>query len=330
MVLSVELKIVPNTGVFELMKILVTGGAGFIGSHLVDRLLEKRQSVVCVDNLLLGRRDFLTNAMKNKNFTFYNFDLLDIDKLDKLFKEQQFDFIYHLAANSDIRAGVADTSTDLNLTFKLTYNILECMRVNKVNKILFTSSPTVFGDTDKPLTEDLPMKPESLYGASKLASEAYIRAFSSLYGFQSWMLRLSNMVGGRATHGILYDFVYKVQNNPNELIVLGDGKQCKPYMYVQELIDCIFFVVENATDQVNTFNVGPKDGARVSEIAKLFLKYFGKDHKIKYTGGKTGWKGDVPFYSHNSEKLNNLGWAPKLSSIEAVEKAVLAMRSKSK
>ena len=261
------------------MKILVTGGAGFIGSHLVDRLLDKNHDVVCIDNLLLGKKEFLTDAFKNKHFSFYNFDLLNLDKLNQLFKKHCFDFVYHLAANSDIQAGVSSTNRDLDLTFRLTYNVLECMRINEVKKILFTSSPTVFGNSDKPLTEDLPMKPESLYGASKLASEAYLRAFSALYGIQSWILRLSNMVGERATHGILYDFYYKVKDNPDELIVLGNGEQCKPYMYVQELIDCMFFVIENSYKEINTFNVGPKDGAKVSEIAKLFLKYFGKDQK---------------------------------------------------
>ena len=134
------------------------------------------------------------------------------------------------------------------------------------------------------------------------------------------------MVGERVTHGILFDFMKKIKDNPNELIVLGDGNQQKPYMCVHELIDCMFFVIENANQQVNAFNVGPRDGVKVSEIAKLFLKYFGTGQKIKYTGGKTGWKGDVPFYSHNSVKLNNLGWEPKLSSKDALIKAILEIK----
>ena len=308
------------------MKILVTGGAGFIGSHLIDRLLVKGEEVVCIDNLLLGKKEFLKDAMKNEHFQFHNFDMLLMDKLDGIFKKEKFDFVYHLAANSDIQAGIASTNRDLQLTFKLTYNVLECMRRHNVGKILFTSSPTIFGNHDEPLTEELPMKPESLYGASKLASEAYIRAFSALYGIQAWILRLSNMVGERSTHGILYDFVNKVKSNQNELIVLGDGNQNKPYMYVQELIDCMFFVINNANNKINAFNVGPKDSVKVSEIAKLFLNYFGTGQKIKYTGGKTGWKGDVPFYSHNSIKLNTLGWEPRLTSKDAVKKAIIKMK----
>ena len=309
------------------MKILVTGGAGFIGSHLVDRLLSKGDDVVCVDNYTLGKKEHLKNALGYQKFKLCNFNLLEIDRLDNLFKKEKFDFVYHLAANSDIQAGVKSTKRDLELTFLLTYNILECMRKYNVNKILFTSSPTVFGTHDVALNEDLPMRPESLYGASKLASEAYIRGFSSLYGMQSWILRLSNMVGGRSTHGILFDFLKKIKENPNHLIVLGDGNQNKPYMYVHELIDCMFYVINNSKDKLNEFNVGPKDAVKVSVIARIFLKHFGEGQVIKYTGGKTGWKGDVPFYSHNSKKLNKLGWQPSLNSSEAVEKAIVEMKN---
>ena len=308
------------------MKILVTGGAGFIGSHLVDRLLARGEEVVSVDNYLLGKQEHLTDALNNEKFQSHNFDLLDYERLYSLFKKEQFDMVFHLAANSDIRAGIESTRRDLELTFLLTYNVLECMHQNDVKKILFTSSPTVFGNHEVALTEDLTMKPESLYGASKLASEAYVRAFSGLYGIQAWILRLSNMVGERITHGIIYDFIKKIQDNPEELLVLCDGNQNKPYMYVHELIDCIFFVIEHSNQKINDYNVGPKDGVKVSEIAEIFLKHFGKDHKLRYTGGKTGWKGDVPFYSHNSKKLNTLGWQPKLSSKDAIEKAIEGLK----
>ena len=308
------------------MNTLVTGGAGFIGSHLVDKLLDKGHRVVCVDNFLLGTKDNLSSAIKSPMFQLDEFDLLDLKRLDLLFQQENFDMVYHLAANSDIQKGIKSTDTDLNLTFLITYNVLECMRQHNVRKILFTSSPTVFGNHDVALTEDLPMKPESLYGASKLASEAYVRAFSALYDIQSWILRLSNMVGERTTHGILFDFLKKVKKNKEELIVLGDGNQFKPYMYVGELIDCMFFVINNASERVNIFNVGPKDGVKVSVIAKIFLEHFGEGQKITYTGGQTGWKGDVPFYSHNSEKLNRLGWEPKLSSEAAIRKAVARIK----
>ena len=312
------------------MNILVTGGAGFIGSHLVDSLLDKGDRVVCIDNFLLGTKENLNSAFNNSNFKLYEFDLIDLEQLNKVFIKEKFDFVYHLAANSDIKAGIKSTNRDLELTFLITYNVIECMRKNNVKKILFTSSPTVFGNHNVALTEDLPMKPESLYGASKLASEAYIQAFSALYGLQIWILRLSNMVGERVTHGILFDFLEKIENNNKELIVLGDGNQKKPYMYVHDLVDCMHFVIKNSSDRANIFNVGPKDGVEVSEIAKIFLKYFGSGQRISYTGGKTGWKGDVPFYNHNSEKLNSLGWKPKFSSKDAVETAIKKMKNEYK
>lgn len=304
------------------MKVLVTGGAGFIGSHLVDRLLERNYEVVCIDNLLLGKEKHLSKAILNKSFKFYNLDILNLESLNKIFMKEKFEIVFHLAANSDIQEGIKSTDRDLKLTFLLTYNILECMRRNKVYKILFTSSPTVFGNHDIPLSEDLPMRPESLYGASKLASEAYIRAFSALYNVKGWILRLSNMVGERATHGILFDFIKKIKTDSEQLVVLGNGKQNKPYMYVHDLIDAIFFILENSNDNINTFNVGPKDGVKVSTIARIFVNKFGNKTKIKYTGGATGWKGDVPYYSHNSKKLNSLGWEPSLSSKEAIKKAI--------
>ena len=304
------------------MKVLVTGGAGFIGSHLVDSLLSKGNEVVCVDNLLLGNKENIEEANKNKMFEFHEFDLLDKYKLNSLFEINNFDRVYHLAANSDIQEGIKSTNRDLELTFLTTFNVLESMRINHVKELFFTSSPAIFGRHEVSLSENLEMNPESLYGASKLASEAYVKTFSSLYGIKSWILRLSNTVGERSTHGILYDFLNKLEKSDTELVVLGDGSQLKPYMYINELIECIFYVTENANDLINIFNVGPKDGIRVSRIAELSIEGFGSNQKIRYTGGETGWKGDIPFYSHDSKKLSNLGWDVKLTSEEAVIKAI--------
>lgn len=304
------------------MNVLVTGGAGFIGSHLIDRLLEKNHKVTCIDNFTLGNIENLQNALMSTEFELIEMDLLSKNELNTVFKKNSFEEVYHLAANSDIQKGIESTNRDLELTFQTTVNVLEAMRLNNVAKILFTSSPTVFGSHNNPLTEELTMKPESLYGAAKLASEAYIRAFSSLYNIQSWIIRLSNTVGERATHGILFDFLNKIKDNPDELIVLGDGTQSKPYMYVHELIDSIFFVMNKSNNLINVFNVGPKDEIQVSEIARIFLENFGQHQKIKYTGGKIGWKGDISNYSHNSQKINQLGWEAKLTSKEAIIKTV--------
>ncbi len=301
---------------------LVTGGAGFIGSNLVDRLLDRGYRVVCVDNFILGKKENIQSAFRHEDFSIYNFDLLEKERLNELVKKKHIDIVFHLAANSDIREGTKNTDRDLKLNFLTTYNVLECMKENNVKKIVFTSTPAVYGYHNDPLKEEFTMKPESLYGASKLAAEAFIQAFAKLYGIQSWIFRLSNMVGERMTHGILYDFLNKIKKNPKELKVLGDGNQCKPYMYVHDLIDAFFFVIENAKDLINIFNIGPKDSTKVSEIVEIFLEELKLDPKIVYSGGKTGWKGDVARYSHDASKLGRLGWKPKMGSTEAVRFAI--------
>ena len=304
------------------MKALVTGGAGFIGSHLVDRLLSQSYKVVCVDNFILGRREHLQDALENPDFCLHDFDVLDMEQLDALFAAEGFDIVFHLAANSDIRKGTESTDRDLNFTFLTTHRVLECMRRHGVEKILFTSTPAIFGQHSTPLQEGSSVGPESLYGASKLASEAFISAFSGLYDIQVWTVRLSNIVGERSTHGIIFDLLNKLAVNPKELEVLGDGTQCKPYMYVHELIDAFLFIVENADQKMNVYNIGPKDGASVAVIAESLLEAYGGGQTIAYTGGKRGWKGDVSVYRYDASKLEALGWKPQMNSTEAVEMAI--------
>ncbi len=304
------------------MKVLITGGAGFIGSHLADRLLEKGHHVSCIDNFILGNKENVEGALEKDNFQLIELDLFDLDELNKLFKANHFEFVYHLAANSDIQKGTKSTTTDLTQTFMTTYNILEAMRENQVKNILFTSSSAVFGTYEGPIDEDIAMRPESLYGAGKAASESYIRAFSNLYDINSWIIRLANTVGGRLTHGIIFDFLNKIKHNDKELVVLGDGKQAKPYMHVDDLIDCMLYIVDNSNDRVNTFNVGPEDRITVEEIAKLTLEIYGGKQKITYTGGSSGWKGDIPTYLQNTKKIKTLGWKPRYNSREAIIKAL--------
>ena len=304
---------------------LVTGGAGFIGSHLVDRLLADGCRVVCVDNFMLGRREHLASALENPNFSLQELDLLELPKLDSLFASDGFDTVFHLAANSDIREGTRSTKRDLELTFLTTFNVLECMRRYGVRQLLFTSSPAIFGQHDGPLEEDSVARPESLYGASKLASEAFISAFSGLYEIQVWLCRLSNIVGERSTHGILFDFLNKLDSDPDELEVLGDGTQSKPYMYVHDVIDAFFFILQNAGERLNVINIGPRDSTSVADIAELVLGAYGEAQSISYTGGPRGWKGDVPLYRYNPSRLEALGWSIPSSSTEAIRTAIQRM-----
>ncbi len=305
-----------------MMKILVTGGAGFIGSHLVDRLLREGNEVVCIDNFILGSMDNLKEARDNKFFKIYNQDILDLEQLDKIFSIELPDIVYHLAANSDVKEGAVSTSRDLNLTFLTTYNVLECMKKYKINKIVFTSTPAVFGNKLEPLIEEMSPNPESLYGASKLASEFFIKTFSNLYGIKCWIVRLSNIVGERSTHGVIHDFLIKIESNKKELHVLGDGNQTKPYMYVKDIVDAIIFIYKNSAERINIYNVGPKDSTKVSEIAQILLQECSTQREIVYGGGKAGWKGDVPFYTYDASKLENLGWKTKYNSTEAVRVAM--------
>lgn len=303
-------------------KILVTGGAGFIGSHLIDRLLEEGNQVFCIDNFILGNLENLKKAKNNRFFKLYNADLLDLEVIDQIFNREDFDIVYHLAANSDVKEGALTTSRDLNLTFMTTYNVLECMKKYKVKKLIFTSTPAVFGNKSQALVEEMTANPESLYGASKLASEFFIKTFSNLYGINCWIVRLSNIVGERSTHGVIHDFLIKIDSNKNELNVLGDGNQSKPYMYVKDIVDAIIFIFKNAAERINVYNVGPKDSTKVSKIAEILLEEYGAKRKIVYGTNKFGWKGDVPYYTYNANKLQKLGWKTKYDSTEAVRVAI--------
>ena len=301
---------------------LVTGGAGFIGSHLIDALLELGHRVVCADNFSLGRREHLTSALANPSFALHELDLLDQSGLDEVFAQERFDIVFHLAANSDIREGATSTNRDLQSTFLTTYNVLETMRRHGVGRILFTSTSAIFGQRTEALHEGSTPRPASLYGAGKLASEGFISSFSALYGIQAWICRLANVVGERHTHGIIHDLLAKLDSNPETLEVLGDGSQSKPYMDVHDVVAGLLFIIANSHDRLNIFNVGPRDTARVSDIAQLLLAAHGGGQSIAYTGGPVGWPGDVPLYRYRPDKLEALGWEPPASSIDAVRTVI--------
>ena len=307
------------------LRVLVTGGAGFIGSHLCDELVKRGAEVWCVDNLHLGREENINHLKGLEDFHFIRLDLLDRSGLDRLFSDVSFDVVFHLAANSDIQQGSTNHELDLNLTFMTTYEILEVMRRHQVRKIFFTSTSAVFGETDEKLHEDFgPLKPISFYGASKLAAEAYISVFVDNYSFKAWILRFPNVIGERLTHGAIFDFMKRLQEDPSKLIVLGDGTQTKPYLYVKDVISAIMTVFEKAEEKLAVYHVGSEDLTSVREIAETVVEEMNlKDTYIEYTGGKKGWVGDVPYFHYDINKINSLGWKQQYSSTEAIRITVI-------
>ena len=305
------------------MKILVTGGAGFIGSHLCDVLIADGHNVTVVDNLVLGKVENIEHLINNPNFRFLREDLNNGHAMDMIFMDGEFDMVYHLAANSDIQKGGKDPMVDYQLTFNTTFNVLQMMKKYDVKKFFFASTSAIYGETYDVLNEDYgPLKPVSNYGAGKLASEAFISAFASTYHIQTWITRFPNVVGERFTHGVIYDFIHKLQKNPNELEVLGNGEQCKPYVYVKDLVAGIQFVINNSNEPYNVYMLGSDTRTKVKEIAAMVIEEMGLNASIRYTGGDRGWVGDVPEFRYDLTKVNNLGWKASYDSNGAVRKAI--------
>lgn len=305
------------------MKILVTGGAGFIGSHLCDLLLSQGHSVVVVDNLILGRKENISHLLDRDDFLFIEENLLNIPALQMIFENNDIDMVYHLAANSDIQKGSKDPTVDYNLTLNTTFNVLQCMRKYNVKKLFFASTSAIYGETYDRLTENYgPLQPVSNYGAGKLASEGFISAFSSAYNIQTWITRFPNVVGERFTHGVIYDFIHKLQTNSEILTVLGNGEQIKPYLYVKDLVEGIQFVCENTNERFNVYNLGSDSRTKVKEIAAMVIEEMGLDARIEYTGGDRGWIGDVPEFKYDLSKINSLGWHAQYDSNSSVRLAI--------
>lgn len=305
------------------MNILVTGGAGFIGSHLDDALIARGHTITVVDNLVLGRKENIEHLIGKWNYRFIEADLLDIEKMRAIFSEGKFDMVFHLAANSDIQKGGKDPMVDYNLTFNTTFNVLQLLKEFEIKKFFFASTSAIYGETYDVLNEDYgPLKPVSNYGAGKLASEAFISAFSSTYGIQTWITRFPNVVGERFTHGVIYDFIKKLRNNPEELEVLGNGEQCKPYVYVKDLVEAILYVIDHAEEKYNVYMIGSDSRTKVKEIAAMVIEEMGLNATIRYTGGDRGWVGDVPEFRYDLTKINKLGWTAPHNSNESVRLAI--------
>jgi UDP-glucose 4-epimerase len=304
------------------MKVLVTGGAGFIGSHLVDRLMETENQVRVMDNLASGSLGNLDRWMDHPGFEFIEGDLLDREAI--LDAVEGCSQVFHLAANPEVRANKAGPEEHFHQNIEATYSLLEAIAERGgIELLVFASTSTVYGEaTVLPTPEDYgPTKPISMYGASKLACEALISAYASMHGFKAVIYRLANVVGPRSNHGVVWDFVGKLRGSPGELEVLGDGTQSKSYLYIDDCVDGFLKGVESV-EQVAVFNLGSMDRTNVLRIAEIVKEEAGQpEARIRLTGGVDGgrgWKGDVKLMQLDTASLRRLGWAPRHSSEEAV------------
>jgi len=300
-------------------RILVTGGAGFIGSHLVDQLVNEDNQVIVFDNLSSGHLEFIKPALSTGKVEFVSGDLLDLEVISEAMNS--IDMVYHLAANPDIRLGTSVTDTDLKQGTIATYNVLEAMRLNGCKKIAFASSSVVYGEAKvMPTPENYgPLFPISLYGASKLGSEGLISAWVGTFGIKAWIFRFANIIGSRGTHGVIFDFIHKLKKDPGKLEVLGNGLQEKSYM---EVIDCskaMIHVVGKFNDDLNYINLGSSDTCSVRRIAEIVIESSGFNNvSMEFTGGDRGWAGDVPKAMLAVEKLISSGFVCNYQSEDAV------------
>lgn len=309
------------------MRTFITGGAGFIGSHMVDAIID-RGPLTVYDNLSSGSLDFLRNHLDHPNFNFVEGELSDLELVTKSMAGHER--VIHYASNPDIARGMLETDLDIREGTLLTYNVLEAMRLTEAKEILYTSGSGIYGDVGTfPTPEDFgPLTPISFYGASKLACEGLISAFCFQYGMTGYILRMGNVVGGRQTHGVGYDFIRKLKKDSHSLEILGDGTQAKSYVHVSDVIAAMLFVIKQTSDTVNIFNMATDDVLDVTSIAKIVIAEMGLSGvELAYTGGDRGWKGDVPQVRLVLDKIHELGWASKLNSAQAITTSVRAMLS---
>lgn len=300
------------------MRYFVTGGAGFIGSNLMHRLLQDKHEVVAYDNFSTGFEEFLTSASQDPAFRLVRGDTLDQSRLTEAMTG--CDFVFHLAANADVRFGTEHPRKDLEQNTIATFRVLEAMRASGSRRIAFSSTGSIYGQPElfpTPETAPFPVQ-TSLYGASKLAGEGLVEAYCESFGFQGYIFRLVSVLGERCSHGHVFDFYKSLRQNPHELRVLGDGHQRKSYLYVQDCIDAMLLAIEKAHDKVNIFNVGTDEHCEVNDSIAWISDHLGLSPKLYYTGGNRGWIGDNPFIFLDCGKIRALGWAPKLCVREGV------------
>ena len=308
-------------------KIIVTGCAGFIGSTLVDRLLDLKHQIIGIDNLSTGQKVFLKRALKNKNFKFLKCDLLNLNRLKKIFKGA--DIVFHFAANSDVRYGYKHPYKDLKQNTIVTFNVLESMRINNINKIVFCSTGSVYGEPKNfptPENDNFPIQ-TSFYGASKVAGETFIQAYCEAFNFKSWIFRFVSILGNRYTHGHVYDFCNQLFKNSSYLKVLGDGNQRKSYLHVDDCISAMLIATKKSKNKINIFNLGTNEYVNVKQSINVICDQLQVKPKVSFSGGKRGWIGDSPFIFLSTKKIRSLGWKPKLTIKESVEQTTRYLKN---
>jgi UDP-glucose 4-epimerase len=304
------------------LRVLVTGAAGFIGSHMVDRLLAAGHSVVGFDNLSTGRQQFLEAAAAHSRFTFHRGDLLDRSSLAQAMSGVEM--MVHFAANADVRFGVERPRKDLDQNTIATWNVLEAMREHSCKRIVFSSTGSIYGEPSIfPTPETCPFPVQtSLYGASKLAAEGLIQAYCEGFGMQGYIFRFVSILGERYSHGHIFDFYKQLAEHPDHLHVLGNGHQRKSYLYVQDCLDAIFTALDRPGEKVNIFNLGTDEYCEVNDSIGWICEYLGLHPKLSYSGGERGWIGDSPFILLDCSRIRALGWRPRLSIKEAVQATI--------
>ena len=303
------------------MNILVTGGAGYIGSNICKRLIKEGHTVVVVDNLSNSSKECLAELYDSQQFSFYEFDVNNTFKLRGVFDRHPFNMVFHFAGNADTRKGEETPYADIENTLQTTLNILEMMRIYDVKKFFFASSSNVYGNAEQRLQESRSiMRPISHYGAGKLASEAFISSFSSLHNFQVWIARFSNTVGPEMYRGVIPDLIRKIKAHPDYLEVFGDGTQCKPYIWIDDLVEGVMCILNNTKDDYNAY-------LTVERIAQIVMEELDIHVPIRYNEEYGGNKGDVSKYSYDVTKLRMLGWVPEYTAEESIRKAVQMNRN---
>jgi UDP-glucose 4-epimerase len=308
-----------------MMFAIVTGGAGFIGSHLVDALVGRGDEVLVIDNLGSGDEANLGRHLEGETIRFLEADLLDDGWQEQI---QGADRVYHIAADPDVRGSVRTPEMMFANNVVATERVLEAMREHSVPEIVFTSTSTVYGEASVIPTPETyaPMEPISVYGASKLAGEALISAYCASFAMRAWVFRFANIIGERSNHGVIWDFVHKLRADPGELEILGDGRQSKSYLDVQSCVGAMLFAANHASDPYNVFNIGSEDWVDVTTIADIIVEEMGLSGvRYRFTGGDRGWVGDVPKMQLAVDRLKAHGWNPETGSAESVRSAVRSL-----